>query len=201
MRNRVPTYRLNIVDKLEHTKKPYANRIAEIMKLNGIGDFQVESSMADSIIELEKLLEKKDKQIKSLSEYSDFNMLLFKCIDWLKANKFQYGFGYNENNKYWCIVEPKGNKDLRNTMQIIDCDNQHQAMFRVCEFLREELAKDEINSKEDQTVEEISVIRENLKRTIELIEEKNYEIMKINTRYDYLGNLSHFDILIQRTRL
>ena len=73
MRNRIPTYRLHIMEKLKQTKKPYANRMAEIMHLDGISDLQIESSMADCIIELEKKLEKKDKQIKSLLEYSDFN--------------------------------------------------------------------------------------------------------------------------------
>ena len=66
MNNRIPAYRLNIIDKLEMTDKPYANRIAEIMKIDRISDSQVELSMTDCIIELEKLLEKKDKQIKNL---------------------------------------------------------------------------------------------------------------------------------------
>ena len=66
MNNRIPAYRLNIIDKLEMTYKPYANRIAEIMKIDRISDVQVELSMTDCIIELEKLLEEKDKQIKNL---------------------------------------------------------------------------------------------------------------------------------------
>ena len=63
MNNRIPAYRLHIIDKLEMTCKPYANRIAEIMKIDGISDLQVEKTMADCIIELEKLLENSNKRV------------------------------------------------------------------------------------------------------------------------------------------
>jgi len=66
MSNRIPAYRLMIIDKLKMTRKPFANRIAEIMEINGISDLQIESTMTDCIIELEKLLEKKDKMLKKL---------------------------------------------------------------------------------------------------------------------------------------
>ena len=63
MRNRIPAYRLAIIDKLKMTHKPYANRIAEVMEIDGISDLQVESTMTDCIIELEKLLENNNKRI------------------------------------------------------------------------------------------------------------------------------------------
>ena len=62
MSNKITKDRLYLIEKLKDTQKPFANRIASIMELYGISDFQVELSMTDCILELEKLLEEKDKQ-------------------------------------------------------------------------------------------------------------------------------------------
>ena len=62
MDNKTQTYRLHLIEKLKDTQKTFANRIASIMEIDGISDLQVERTMTDCIIELEKLLEDSNKR-------------------------------------------------------------------------------------------------------------------------------------------
>ena len=73
MNNKITKDRLYLIEKLKNTQKPYAKRIAEIMKIDEISDLQVELSMADCIIELEKLLKRANIRVDESKANNNYN--------------------------------------------------------------------------------------------------------------------------------
>ncbi|TLP41072.1 hypothetical protein [Arcobacter arenosus] len=63
IKRKINRYDIEVSDKLRHTYKPFATKIAEIILMEEVGDIQILRTMSDCIIELEKLKEQYQNEL------------------------------------------------------------------------------------------------------------------------------------------